>query len=75
MSASTWRRTLQEMVRQFTSDFDIGHTGKGHLRVTIRGPHGEAVVHCGSTLKDRHSILNVRSDLRRKAAEIGMAVR
>lgn len=58
------------MIKAITPNYDVEHTGK-RLRVRLHGDIGDGVVICPTVATDKHTVLNIRSELRREAARVG----
>lgn len=64
MSIKKHLQSLEAMVSEMTTDYDIAQTRSGHYAVTIRSRGRQAKVFAPGTPSDYRSMLNVRAKIR-----------
>lgn len=74
MSCQKDRREFSAFVRALSPDCEISLTTRGHIKVTFRGPKGEAIITQSNTPSDRRALLNARAQARRAALRVGCYV-
>lgn len=63
-------KEIADVIEEFTSNYEIEHTGGGHLCVTLRRNGHTRKVFTGNTPSDHRSLRRFRTDARRMWMEL-----
>lgn len=67
-----WKRELLAFAKQYDPTATIEATGGSHLALELHGPNGSRRVVTALSPSDRRAVLNIKSDIRRAARDVGV---